>query len=272
MKKILLLIMAAIMVFTLSGCGKTEEKKNAGKEKDLLQKIKDKGELVIATSPDYPPFEFIKVENGKDVVTGFEIEAIKEVAKQLGVKLVIKQMEFDGVLGAVKTGQVDMAVSGLTPTDERKKNFDFSELLYSGNQTYIVNKDDADKYKTKEDLKGKNIGAQMGSIQAGIAKNVGANNIKELKDIGALVLDVANKHIDALIISELSAEEYAKKQPNIVLSGYHFTEGAEGTAFAYAKGNESLVTEIDKIVKELISSGKLKEMFEASKVDAESSK
>lgn len=267
MNKIILLIVTTVMVFSLVGCGTSDGKKSGSK--DLLQKIKDKGELVIATSPDYPPFEYIKVENGVDQVAGFEIDAVKEVAKQLGVKLVIKQMEFDGILGSVKSGQVDIGVSGLTPTDERKKQFDFSELIYSGKQTYIVNKDDADKYKTAEDLKGKYIAAQMGSIQAGIAKTVGARDVKELKDIGALVLDVANKHVDAVIISELSAEEFAKNQPNIVLSGFTFTEGQEGTAFAYAKGNDSLVKEVNKIIKELISSGKLKKMFDKAKVQGE---
>lgn len=267
MKKFLLIILAMVLVFTLSGCGKSDEKKKVSK--DLLQKIKDKGELVIATSPDYPPFEFIKVENGVDTVAGFEIDAAREVAKKLGVKLVIKQMEFDGILGSVKSGQVDIGVAGFTPTEERKKQFDFSDLVYSGKQTFIVNKEDASKYKTVEDLKGKNIGAQMGSIQSTIAKSVGANDVKELKDLGALVLDVANKHLDAVIISELSAEEYAKNQPNIVPSGYSFTEGAEGTAFAFAKGNDSLVKEVNKVIKDLISSGKMKEMFEEAKVQAE---
>ncbi len=75
----------------------------------------------MATSADYPPYEFHKVVNGKDEIVGFDIEIAKEIAKQLGVELEIKDIKFDGLLAALQGGTVDMVISGMTPTEERKK-------------------------------------------------------------------------------------------------------------------------------------------------------
>ncbi|WKL02385.1 transporter substrate-binding domain-containing protein [Paenibacillus amylolyticus] len=94
--------------------------------------------LVLGTSADFAPYEFHKVINGKDEIVGFDIEIAKEIAKDLGAELVIEDMGFDGLLPSLQSGRVDLVISGMTPTDERKKSIDFSDTYYKSKQVIMV--------------------------------------------------------------------------------------------------------------------------------------
>jgi polar amino acid transport system substrate-binding protein len=260
MKKGLLLLLAILVGLNLVGCNKQDA------EKDALQKIKDKGELVIGTSPDYPPFEFIQVVDGKDKTVGFEISVAKEIADALGVKLVIKTMEFDGVIQSVKDGQIDLALSGLTPTAKREKVVDFSNEFFVGKQTVLIHKDDVGKIKSAGDLKGKILGAQMGSIQFDLANTLGGKEVKVLKATDALALEVSNKHIDALVLSDLTAKKFAETVKDVAVAPFTFEENEEGVAIALAKGNPKLKAKLNAILKELKENGSIDKMY----TDAES--
>ena len=112
-------------------------------EGSVLKKIKKSGELVVGTSADYPPLEFTASENGKTKYVGVDIELAKDIAKDLGVKLVIKNMSFDSLLVALETGKVDMVISAMTPTPERKQSVAFSKIYYKPSGEYfLVNKKD----------------------------------------------------------------------------------------------------------------------------------
>lgn len=112
---------------------------------DSVQKIKQKGTLVVGMSADYPPYEFTTKENGKTKYVGFEVSLAKQFAKDLGVKLVIKNMDFDSLLVALETGKIDAIISGMNVTAERKKSVDFSNTYYSGDSYFLINKGDKDK-------------------------------------------------------------------------------------------------------------------------------
>ncbi|MDF2557903.1 MAG: putative amino acid transporter [Bacillales bacterium] len=261
MKKVLLVFLAVIIVFGLVGCNKEKVE-----EKDALTKIKEKGELVIGTSPDYPPFEFIQVIDGKETPVGFEMSVAKEIADTLGVKLVIKTMDFDGVIQSVKDGQIDLAVSGLTPTAKREKVVDFTNIFFTGKQTALIHKDNADKIKSAADLKGKVLGAQMGSIQFDLADTLGGKEVKVLKATDALALEVSNKHIDALIVSDLAAKKFAENIKDVTVAPFTFESNDEGVAIALAKGNPKLKAQINGILKNLKENGQLDKFY----TDAES--
>ncbi len=96
-----------------------------------LQKVEDKGYIVMGTSPDYPPYEFLS----KNKVVGMDVEVGKRIAQDLGVKLKVKQMDFDQLLVALETGKVDMVISGMSPTSERAKHVDFSKVYYKVGKT-----------------------------------------------------------------------------------------------------------------------------------------
>ena len=105
---------------------------------DKLQAIKDKGVLVLGTSADYPPFEFHIEVDGKDTIVGFDIDIAKKIAENIGVELEIVDMKFEGLLPALTAGKIDLIVSGMTPTDERKQSVDFSLTYYDARQTMLV--------------------------------------------------------------------------------------------------------------------------------------
>lgn len=99
---------------------------------ESLKDVQDSGELVVGTSADYPPYEFIQKDRGKNSYEGIDIEVAKKFAKDIGVKLVIKNMDFDSLLVALETNKVDAIISALSPTPERIKSVDFSKSYYKG--------------------------------------------------------------------------------------------------------------------------------------------
>ncbi len=105
--------------------------------------------MVVGTSAEFPPFEFHKVVDGKDSIKGFDIMLAEEFAKELGVKVEIKDMSFDGLIGALNADQVDIVLAGMSPTPEREKSVDFSELYYLSRNAVIVKDADIDKVKLK---------------------------------------------------------------------------------------------------------------------------
>ena len=133
-KKIISIIITILIAFSLSGCSQGK----ASAEVSKMDKIKEKGKIVIGTSADYPPYEFHKSIDGKDTIVGFDIEIAKEIAKDLGVELEIKDMKFDGLLAALQTGNIDFVAAGMNPTEDRKKNVDFSKIYYTAVQCVVI--------------------------------------------------------------------------------------------------------------------------------------
>ena len=129
---------------------------------DSLQKVKDKGTLVVGLSADYPPYEFTAKVDGKTKYVGIDIDLAKQFAKDMGVKLVIKNMNFDSLLVALETHKVDAVISGMNPTTERQKSVDFSNIYYTGGKYIVINRKDKTKYTTKDSFSGQTVGHKMG--------------------------------------------------------------------------------------------------------------
>ena len=118
LKKILLGIIAALMLVTLAAC-------SSSSKDDSLQKIKNKGKIVVAMNPEFAPFEFKTLVNGKDTIVGADVEIAKAIAKELGVKVEFSAMSFNNVLSSVQSGKADIGISGISATKERQKVYDF---------------------------------------------------------------------------------------------------------------------------------------------------
>ena len=121
MKKLLLFITSIITVVTLTAC-------SSSSTKNKIQEVKDKNKIVLGVSPDYPPYEFLTTENGNKKVVGADIYLAEQVAKKLGVQVEIQQMAFDSLIAALNANKIDMVISGVNPTEERKKAVDFSDV------------------------------------------------------------------------------------------------------------------------------------------------
>ncbi|WXR61970.1 transporter substrate-binding domain-containing protein [Peptostreptococcaceae bacterium AGR-M142] len=263
MKK-LIGILLGIMVLVFSfGCSKKEDL-------TTLEKIKQKGELVIGTSASYPPYEFHKEVDGKDEIVGFDIDIAKELAKELGVKLTIKDMKFDGLIAALTTNKIDIIIAGMTPTEERKQTVDFSDVYYTATQSIVIHKDDIGKFKSLDDLKNSKIGVQKGTIQEQIAKEItNEEDIKGLAKAADVVLQLKSKKIDALIFETPVAKAYASNNNELVFTDLKINSDDNGSAIAINLNNDDLKEVLNEALKKLKSEGKIYEFVANYSIEGE---
>lgn len=267
-KKIVAVLAVSTIAISMVGCGNTgnTEKKegNTTATSSALEKIKAKKKLVIGTSADYPPYEFHKQINGKDEIVGFDIEIAKEFAKDLGVELETpKDMAFDGLLVALQADKVDMVFAGMTPTDERKQNVDFSDIYFTASHRFVLRSGEEAGITKMEDLKGKKIGVQKGSIQEGIAQeNFDKANIKSLDKVTDLILDLQNKKVDAILVESTVADINVQKNKGIAVADKLEVKDPDGgAAIAMKKDSPELKEAINKTIKRLQDEKKIQQFF-----------
>lgn len=267
--KLVAAFLTGTLLFAFAGCGQKGTTQPAAKNEGTapaatvaptqaasaskVDAIKKAGKIVVGTSADYAPYEFHKMINGKDEIIGFDIAIAKEIAKDLGVELKIQDMKFDGLLAALDTGSIDFVVAGMTPTEERKKNVDFTNIYYQAQQGVMVRAEDKDKLKKIEDVKGKKVGVQKGSIQEGIAKEqMKDSSLVALGKIPELILELKNKKVDALIVELPVASGYVSKNKDLVVSEIKVKDEDGGSAVAVKKGNADLITAMNKTLDRLM--------------------
>ena len=258
-----LLAVLLIMLLALTACaqpapaepadetpGETPEAAADGK----IGEIQSAGSLVLGTSADYPPYEFIAEIDGNLEVVGFDIDIAREIANDLGVELEIRDMDFDGLLAALVAGNIDLIVAGMVPTEERKESVDFSIPYYSAEQRFLVRADDADELNTVESLTGKRIGAQLSTVQETIATEQISDpaELRFISRINDLVLDLKSGRIDGIVLVGPVATSYANNDDQLALSEISFGQ-EDGVAIAIAQGNEDLVDAVNATLERLMA-------------------
>ena len=259
MKKLLSFTLAVLMVvvcvFSFASCGKK------GK---TLDEVKKAGKLVVATSPDFPPFENLE---GEEVV-GIEVEILEKICEGLGVELVLKQMDFESVLPGVTSGKFDCGMSGITVTESRQKNMLFTDPYCLAAQAIVVKA--GSTVQTKADLAGKKVSVQTATTAEEYCMGNGytVSAFAANSDAEQALL---NGNVDAWVIDDLTAAEMVKEynegkadgEKLVILSEAMTTEPY---AFAFAFGSEDLVAEINKILKTMLDDGTIAGLF--AKYDA----
>ncbi len=264
LKRLFSIITMSVMCFGLAGCGSEVKKSAAVKENTnegiSLESIKSKGKLVIGTSADYPPYEFHKEVDGEDKIVGFDVAVSEELAEDLGVELEIKDMDFDGLLVAAQAGKIDLVVAGINPTDERRENVDFSDVYYKAENGFIVRKGEEDSINSLEDLKGKKIGVQKGSVQETYAQETFKDSeIKSLAKVTDLIIDLDSNKIDGILVNLPVAEINCEKNQKLGISKFIIEDMEQGAAVAMKKGSADLQNEVNKTIKRLKDEGKIDE-------------
>ncbi|MCM3783834.1 ABC transporter substrate-binding protein/permease [Neobacillus mesonae] len=217
-------------------------------------------QLILGTSADFPPYEFHKTIDGQDQIVGFDIEIAKAIAEKMGAELVIQDMGFDSLLPALQSGRVDLVISGMTPTEERRQSIDFSDPYYKARQVVLVRAEDTDKYRTMTDLENTKIGVQKGSIQEEIAQGVPNASITSLDKIADIVMQLQTERVDALIVEDTVAAGYLTDE--IVLSDAIPEESESEAAIGVQKGNTELLSVINETLAELKADDRITEMVE----------
>ncbi|MFC4651397.1 transporter substrate-binding domain-containing protein [Lactococcus nasutitermitis] len=261
-KKILLGSILLAATFTLAACGNSSSAK-----KTQLQKIKDKGTLVVALSPDYPPFEFQTIQNGKNEVVGSDVDLAKAIGKELDVKVVISSMDFNNVLTALSSGKADIAISGISATPEREKSYDFSKIYYNATNEVVIKKSDLNKYKSFDDLKNAKVAAQKGSIQEGIVlDNMKSATEIALPAIGDEINEVKAGKVQAAVIEDLIAKSYVSENPDLALAKIKVPNPKNnyGTAIALPKGSSALKKKVNAVITKLLKNGEISKQIQTN--------
>ncbi|HDE3329260.1 TPA: ABC transporter permease subunit [Staphylococcus aureus] len=220
------------------------------------EKIKERGELRVGLSADYAPMEFEHTVNGKTEYAGVDIDLAKKIAKDNNLKLKIVNMSFDSLLGALKTGKIDIIISGMTSTPERKKQVDFSDSYMMTKNIMLVKKDKVNDYKDIKDFNNKKVGAQKGTEQEKIAQTEIENaSITSLSRLPDVILALKSGKVEGVVVEKPVAEAYLKQNPKLGISNVKFNEEEKDTVIAVPKDSSKLLSQINKTIKEVKDKG-----------------
>jgi polar amino acid transport system substrate-binding protein len=211
--------------------------------------------IVVASDATWPPMEFI--DDSKNIV-GFDIDLIKEVAKQAGFEVEIKNVNWDGIFGGLDAGQYDAVISSVTITEERKAVMDFSAPYINAGQVLIVRTESPDSFTKISDLAGKELGAQIGTTGAMEIKKVKEVKLRTYDELGLAVADLVNGRIAGVVADTPIAAQYVLQNPSfkntLKIVGEPFTEEVYG--IAVKKGNAKVMDLINNGLKKVMDSGK----------------
>lgn len=241
----------------LSACGggaKADSNEDSGNHGE--DKIKSAGVLKVGTEAQYAPYEF---KDADAKIVGADIALAQKIADDLGVKLEVVDMKFEGIIPAVQSGQVDLGIAAFSNTPERAKEVDFSNIYDKSEQMLVVDAQNKDKYTSVDALSGLKVGAQKGTIQSNlITKELTKSTLFELDKFPALALEVQNGNIAGLVADASVAKSLISGScGKLAAANYTFTSEAAkvGKAVVIKKGNSGLVDAVNKSVDAFVSDG-----------------
>ena len=251
MKKFTAFALALVMALSLlSGCGSNSNSdSNTPAGDDASDAAKTK--LVVATSPDFPPFE--SLEGGE--VVGIEVDILKKVAEKMGMELDLQQMDFDSVIPGVQAGKFDVGMSGITVTDKRKENVDFSSVYFMAAQAIVVTADSG--ITGKVDLEGKKVSVQTGTTAEEYCMGNGYEVLAFTANNDAAAALTAGK-VDAWVVDNEVALAMA---PELGLTVLDEAMTSEPYAFAFQKGSE-LLSSFNEALDALLADGTVEQIFQ----------
>lgn len=260
MKKIIAIVLAALMVFALVACnGSTDETTTDPSASSTTEKET----LVMATNAAFPPYEF---KDG-DSFAGIDVEIAGKIAEKLGMELEIKDVEFGSIVGGVQTGKFDIGMAGMTVTEKRLQSVNFSTSYATGVQVVIVAEDSA--IKSIDDLKGDGsmkFGVQQdttGDIYASDTEQnggYGEDNVVRFKTGADAVQALKTGKVDAVIIDNEPAKSYVAANEGLSILDGAWLE--ESYAIAIAKDNTELLEKVNAALAELTEDGTVKSIID----------
>ena len=247
LKKLVSVLLVAACVFSLAACGSKDDSKDSKESK------KDsKDTLVMATNAEFPPDEF---HEGDDVV-GIDADIARAIGEEMGMEVKIEDMAFDSIIPAVTSGKADFGAAGMTVTEDRKKNVDFTDTYATATQVIIV-KEGSD-IAGPDDLTGKKIGVQLGTTGDIYADDIEDAKVERYNKGFEAVQALTQDKIDAVVIDGEPAKEFVAEADGLKILDEVFTE--EEYAIAVAKDNDDLLKKMNEALASLKESGKIDEI------------
>lgn len=215
---------------------------------------KDENQLVMVTEAGFAPYEYY--ENGE--VVGVDVDIAKEIAKYLGKKLVVKDIAFDSIINEVKTGKADFGAAGISYSDDRAKNVDFSINYAVSKQVVIVNNNSS--ITNVNGISNKKIAVQLGSIaDTFVTEKYKSANVVRQKKYLAAIEDLKTGKVDCVVMDELPAKEIVSKNEGIKILDGSLTNDSYG--MVVKKGNKELLDAINIVLQKLKDEGKIDEFI-----------
>ncbi len=215
--------------------------------------------LVMVTSADYPPYEFRNTASGSDEIIGFDVDIARYITKELGYGLEVKDTDFSGLIPALQSKRADFAMAGMTPTAERKKNVDFSQIYYEAKNTIVARK--GSDFKKPEDLAGKRVGVQLGSTQEKAAQKFKNVQLKQLNRTAEIIQEVKAGRVDAAIIENTIATGFVAGNPDLEFNTIASSTEEAGSAIAFPKGS-NLVDDFDRVLTQMKQNGEINRLVQ----------
>mgnify|MGYP001086780049 CR=1 FL=1 len=247
MKMTMVALLVVALVIGLAGCGRNV---------DTMARIDKDGQVLMGTNAEFPPFEY-RDETG--AVAGFDVALAEEIAADLGVELVIEDMDFNALIAALNSGKIDFVAAGMTVTEDRLENADFSVAYFDASQVIIVQADNTE-INGADDLAGKRIGVQEGTTGDLEASEIeGVEMFRYRKGIDG-IMDLKNGNIDAVVIDGQPAGVFVQLNPDLRKLDEALT--VEEYAIAVRKGDSELLASINSSIERIKNSGRYQEIYD----------
>ena len=250
-KKIITVSMIMLMLLTaLTGCGGEE-----AKEDEMTT-------LVLGTSADYAPFEFMYPdENGDMQYGGIDIYVSQYIADYMGLELQVENMSFNNLLTSLGKGQFDMVLADIEATDERKEAADFSDpYLTELAPQFLVKAENADKFKSYSDFEGKTIGAQTATTKYNIISEIPDVSPVALQNVLDLIKEVSYGKVDAILVDGSVAQQYQATNDDLVALSFDELGTSADVCVAVAKGDpKGLLPKINEAIAKMNEENKIEE-------------
>lgn len=211
--------------------------------------VKDSNEITFGTSAEYPPFEY----NIHGELVGYDIELGHMIADKLGKKAKFIDMQYSTIMPAINSENVDAGLATITITEERKKNFSFSEPYYVESLAVLFNKNE--NINKNNNFSGKKIACQIGTtMEAWLKGHANNSEIISMDNNSIAVEALKAKHVDGVLIDSAQAKKFAKKNSNLNYELIAKADSGYGVAF---KKNSNLIYQVNNAIKSLKAEGKL---------------
>lgn len=239
-KKTILILIAILAVSMLASCAKKSDA------------------LVVATDAAFPPFEYLDEET-KEIV-GFDVDLMNAIAEKADLDIVYQNVAWDPLLAGMAECQYDMAISGMTITEERAEQFSFSDPYINAGQIVAVEMDN-DTINGPDDLVGTTVGAQLGTTGAMEAEAIADTTVKLYDTYELAFLDLVNGQVDAVVADYPTALAFVNKNTDTLkLVGEVFTD--ENYGIAFCKGDTELISKVNEALAELQDEGYIEELVD----------
>lgn len=248
-KRFLCLALAVVLAaMLLTAC------QPAAEDKTRLHAIKEAGVLVVGTSPDYPPYEFIVAgEDGAMETVGIDMWIARDIAEAIGVELKIEAMDFAGLDSALQMGTIDMIMAAYNPTEDRAEIMDFSEVYYIDTVVALTLAENAEQYTDLSSFSGQKVGVQLGTtLETDYFPQLEGAEKVALKKITQLVPELKAGALAGILVEEPIANAYIANNPDLAIAPLTFDTGAEGYVAALPKDEPEFKAAVDEAIAALV--------------------